>query len=300
MGNTHTPTTEPRSADTVVAWAIPFVFLALAAWFVLGHQEPDIPLTAVNVVPEDSFAPDPWRDPTLLPQYQAGGFEQNCNACHRLFESKTETPANLTQHTDITFDHGMNNRCFNCHDRENRESLVLYTGELIPFHDTVKLCAQCHGPTFRDWERGVHGKTMGHWDQQHGTVTKLTCVQCHDPHGMDIYKPAGGLAFARQDQSCAPCHRDQSRPFVFVHEALREGCSSCHQPHGSVNDKMLIARDNNLCLKCHAQIANPNLGDGNVNIGAVNHTAFLSRGSCWSSGCHTAIHGSNVDPKLRY
>jgi hypothetical protein len=23
-------------------------------------------------------------------------------------------------------------------------------------------------------------------------------------------------------------------------------------------------------------------------------------GTCWTSGCHTAIHGSNVDPRLRY
>jgi hypothetical protein len=23
-------------------------------------------------------------------------------------------------------------------------------------------------------------------------------------------------------------------------------------------------------------------------------------GTCWTSGCHTAVHGSNVDPRLRY
>jgi hypothetical protein len=23
-------------------------------------------------------------------------------------------------------------------------------------------------------------------------------------------------------------------------------------------------------------------------------------GACWSSGCHTAVHGSNVDVRLRY
>jgi len=132
----------------------------------------------------------------------------------------------------------------------------------------------------------------------------LNCVQCHDPHGSDVHKPAGGLAFARLDQTCAECHRDQSKPHVFVHEALREGCVACHQPHGSINDNLLLARDNNLCLRCHAQIANPNpdplLPPNTVSIGAVSHTAFLNRGTCWSAGCHTAVHGSNVDPKLRY
>jgi len=127
---------------------------------------------------------------------------------------------------------------------------------------------------------------------------QLNCVQCHDPHGMDIHKPAGGLAFSRLDQSCAQCHRDQTRPHVFVHEALREGCTSCHQPHGSVNDKLLVARDNNLCLRCHAQIATGASGD--LNIGGWSHTSYLSRGTCWSAGCHTAVHGSNVDDRLRY
>jgi hypothetical protein len=26
----------------------------------------------------------------------------------------------------------------------------------------------------------------------------------------------------------------------------------------------------------------------------------LQIGTCWTSGCHTAIHGSNIDPRLRY
>jgi hypothetical protein len=26
----------------------------------------------------------------------------------------------------------------------------------------------------------------------------------------------------------------------------------------------------------------------------------LRIGTCWTAGCHTAIHGSNVDPRLRY
>lgn len=132
---------------------------------------------------------------------------------------------------------------------------------------------------------------------------KMNCVQCHDPHGADIMKPAGGLAMARLNESCAPCHRDQSRQFVFEHESMREGCTVCHTPHGSVNAKMLIERDNNLCLKCHAQTpqaVSPSSPRGQLVIGKVDHTAFVSRGACWSASCHTAIHGSNVNPKMLY
>ena len=129
---------------------------------------------------------------------------------------------------------------------------------------------------------------------------KMNCVQCHDPHGMDIYKKAGGLMIARQNEGCAECHREQVRPYVFVHEALREGCVTCHQPHGSINAKMLVQRDNNLCLRCHAQIAGPGSPPGTIFIGKEDHTPLLNLGNCWNSGCHTAIHGSNVDPKLRF
>jgi predicted CXXCH cytochrome family protein len=125
---------------------------------------------------------------------------------------------------------------------------------------------------------------------------KMNCVQCHDPHGFDIMKPAGGLGMARLNEQCAGCHREQSRRFVFEHEALREGCTACHQAHGSINNKMLLQPDPNLCLRCHAQTQRR----GRLFIGDEDHTLSVSRGTCWSSTCHTAVHGSNIDRILRY
>lgn len=95
------------------------------------------------------------------------------------------------------------------------------------------------------------------------------------------------------NEACFKCHKEQQGPFVWEHEATRDGCSSCHKVHGSVNDKMLIARDSNLCLRCHTQT-------NFQTIGKSNHNGRLNHASCFTAGCHTAVHGSNFDDHLRY
>ncbi len=179
-------------------------------------------------------------------------------------------------------------------------------------------CESCHGPGSKHVEDGEHkfiinpGRDPASCFQCHLEVQaefnlpqhhpviegKMNCVQCHDPHGTDIFKPAGGLAMARLNETCAQCHREQTRPVVFEHEAMREGCTACHNPHGSINLKMLVENDSNLCLRCHAQNQNPILDQ--TLIGNTPHAALMARAACWAAGCHSSVHGSNVDPRMRY
>jgi predicted CXXCH cytochrome family protein len=158
-----------------------------------------------------------------------------------------------------------------------------------PGHDP-SICMQCHLEVHAELNLPYH----------HPVVEgRMNCVQCHDPHGHDIFKPAGGLAMARRNESCAQCHRDQSRPFAFVHEAMWEGCTVCHTPHGSISPKLLLQRDNNLCLRCHSQIQSPE-APGSLLIGKFDHTNFIRGRTCWSAGCHPAVHGSNISAKFHY
>ena len=65
-------------------------------------------------------------------------------------------------------------------------------------------CFQCHLSTEAEF----------HLPQHHPVVEgKMNCVQCHDPHGMDIMKPAGGLSGAWRGKMnpCAQCHREQTK-----------------------------------------------------------------------------------------
>src|SRR5436190_5125 len=40
----------------------------------------------------------------------------------------------------------------------------------------------CHGPTYRDWEIGIHGRKSGYWDKRLGAAVRQDCTSCHDPH----------------------------------------------------------------------------------------------------------------------
>ena len=124
---------------------------------------------------------------------------------------------------------------------------------------------------------------------------KMTCTECHSPHKGFINK-GGSTALHSQDETCLKCHPSQQGPYVFEHEAMHEGCTVCHTAHGSVNAKMLTVRDANLCLKCHFQ----QVQGGVIRIGGSDHTLRVQQGTCWTAGCHAAVHGSRVNSSLRY
>ena len=125
---------------------------------------------------------------------------------------------------------------------------------------------------------------------------KVSCSDCHNPHKGDAIK-ASVFSLTTEMDTCGKCHIAQRGPFVFEHEAVREGCTTCHDPHGSVNEKMLVQRNSNLCLKCHFQ---QQTVSGKLYIGGSDHTSRLSRGTCWSAGCHEAVHGSQIGSSLRF
>jgi predicted CXXCH cytochrome family protein len=238
-----------------------------------------------------SIAPVTVTAPPVIPGASFVG-NKTCAECHKRITRVFPTSAHARIHLEDARAVGQTG-CESCH---GAASLHVAGGGgrgkfIINPRKDPAACYECHRQEQAEFLLPQH----------HPVPEKeMNCVQCHDPHGSDILKPTGGLAMGRLSESCAQCHREQTRPFVFEHPAMREGCTACHNPHGSINAKLLIQRDLNLCLKCHAQVQGPSVARGQVYIGNIDHTSYLRMGACWSSGCHTAVHGSNVDVRLRY
>ncbi|MSU61114.1 MAG: hypothetical protein EXS31_01755 [Pedosphaera sp.] len=232
------------------------------------------------------------RTVTMPPEIEGATFVGNkvCMDCHTNIARAFPASPHARFHKDDLKWAGISG-CESCHGAGSRHvaagggrnSLIVNPGK------DPTTCFNCHLEVHAEFRLPQH----------HPVVEgRMNCVQCHDPHGRDIMKPARGLAMARLNESCATCHRDQARSFVFEHEALREGCTVCHTPHGGINRKMLIQPDNNLCLRCHSEIQQ-RPGDGLI-LGKMDHSSNARGRTCWAAGCHSAVHGSNINARLHY
>ncbi|MFT7485376.1 MAG: hypothetical protein ACI9F9_001226 [Candidatus Paceibacteria bacterium] len=162
---------------------IPLIFLVLAAWFILGSGSGAVPSgVRAEISPADIDPAESRRVMGDPPSSLMGGVEMSCDACHGIFESGLEESERRQQHLEIKLEHGLNARCFNCHSRENRNRLILPGSVEIGFAQAEQLCASCHGPTFRDWSAGIHGKSRGSWEIGSPARRLMLCTECHDPH----------------------------------------------------------------------------------------------------------------------
>lgn len=124
------------------------------------------------------------------------------DACHNDSYQKapeTKKPRLLTMHTDIIpnsleLQHGRGSIwCLDCHNANNRQTLVDNFGGEISFDQPQKLCGKCHGPIYRDWRDGIHGKRIGDWRKE-GKKRWWVCTECHNPHDVQQGKRGSGFA----------------------------------------------------------------------------------------------------------
>ena len=169
---------------------IVFTFVAVGFYFdFLGGGAPStrIPLVDTNFL-STATARRAYAD---LARAGEDLSDFDCYACHEKGKPPTlrfDTNGIITvpkEHANIVMGHGSHNRnnnCFNCHDETNLERLQTRDGRSLKFGESMQLCGSCHGPTYRDWEAGVHGRTSGYWNRELGEHTRVGCASCHNPH----------------------------------------------------------------------------------------------------------------------
>ena len=206
--------------------------------------------------------------------------------------------------------------CAACHDKQMKEFNLSAHARIATTEETegvAQSCEICHGPGSVHVDNGGGRGTMinpnkkpeicftCHMDKKmefrlpfHPPVLEghMSCSDCHNLHGVDA-RPWTSTSMEDINGTCFNCHKDKQGPFPWEHEAVRDGCTTCHKVHGSINDKMLLDRGANLCLRCHIQTNFPEIG---IDHG---HASNLNRGTCWSGGCHTEFHGSYYDRHFR-
>ena len=169
-------------ANVARAFWAPCLLVAFAVLLLADPLPFASPVSVETQVAASAPNTTPVRQPSLEPKYDVAIFTYRCSECHKIIASPEKTYRTLTQHTEINLEHGINTHCFNCHHRTNRDAFVDDLGNEIPWTEPQLVCAKCHGPVYRDWQHGSHGRTNGYWDTGKGQQTRLKCIECHDPH----------------------------------------------------------------------------------------------------------------------
>ena len=116
--------------------------------------------------------------------------------------------------------------------------------------DVTQVCLTCHVKSEHvNWQGSAH------------ETRNLSCITCHSVHSPK--SEVAQLKKTTQIELCATCHRPQVLKVQrTAHMPVREGkmeCTSCHNPHGSTNQRLLKVGNyiNESCISCHTEKRGP-------------------------------------------
>jgi DmsE family decaheme c-type cytochrome len=187
------------------------------------------------------------QDPT---QYVG---EDTCLTCHESQKYDGTAHSLKTNSRTPAATHG----CESCHgpgkahvDGSGDTSKIVRLKSISP-QESSATCTACH-------DRRTHALWAGSQHDQRN----VGCVTCHSVHSP---KGPKQLVAATEPQVCATCHRSVvNKQHRFNYMPVREGamtCSSCHNPHGSVNLRLLKTGTtiDEACASCRAEKRGPYL-----------------------------------------
>jgi DmsE family decaheme c-type cytochrome len=204
-----------------------------------------------------------------------------CLRCHSQTVSRANIRRSVHTQQDVV--------CTNCHSVHSSKAPKF----LLASAKQMDLCYSCHSSVKAQFAMPFKHRVNEGFIQ---------CTDCHNPHGTfsSTTRMAARPRMVDQaqgnEQPCLKCHIDKRGPFVFEHAAVRvDGCETCHNPHGSVNARLLkrpvVAT---VCLECHTGLGNFGRRADPIPRQSASHNMADPRFQNCTS-CHVRIHGSNAD-----
>ncbi|UCG51434.1 MAG: hypothetical protein JSW58_14800 [Candidatus Latescibacterota bacterium] len=227
-------------------------------------------LRCVSCHPKSEAHLDDPSEETMASPAELGGREllDICTQCHKAHDELDNYGYDAHSTEDVN--------CTECHAVHGYDASLL-------LDDDAEFCLKCHTATRTQFARRSNHPVL----QQN-----ITCLNCHRFTVRQDHTIAYDLS-----SHCRDCHPEQGGPFLYEHEAVNAysleggtGCSDCHEPHGSANNRLLRQPGNQICAQCH--------------FPAGHRTAH---GGIWADRpcqfCHIDTHGSFVsnlylDPDL--
>jgi len=182
--------------------------------------------------------------------FEAAGREVGCEACHGPGSLHVEEADPELIGRFGADDYAGTEACLECH-----QSTHLTTWRASTHAIEEVGCVSCHSVHQRSEPeascRSCHLEEVARFNlPSHHPVRegKMGCASCHDVHGAT---EALLKTEFRGNDLCFDCHQDKEGPFIFEHPPALEDCATCHEPHGSVADNLLVANEPVVCLQCH-------------------------------------------------
>ncbi len=105
-------------------------------------------------------------------------------------------------------------------------------------------CKQCHGYLFEGMKTVHPALEMG-CTTCHSGISDANVIPHKKSNSIDH-----GLS-SEQPELCYGCHDKAVFTKRTVHPAIMMGCTACHNPHASNNDKLLASPVPDICFTCH-------------------------------------------------
>lgn len=149
--------------------------------------------------------------------------------------------------------------CTSCHQAHHAPK-----GPKMLRASVLDTCLSCHPSQRAELRQNSHHPVL---------EGRLSCIDCHNPH-----QDSGGAALApATNDQCVNCHTEKAGPFAFAHDTDGDdGCLTCHRSHGSPQAHLQRLAGRGLCQQCHFDKVTHNPGP-----------------TCWTTGCHSEVHGSH-------